>query len=129
MFLLYTCVCELGCSQRLRQNSGVGAHHLAWQAVAKAIEDADQVGGSTFGLGTNLSRNKCMAQDMMMGYNLPDDAALRSVGLDICEILRYRDEIRQENARRRIEAIMISRSLKGSSCLREHWDFDSGLEL
>lgn len=121
MFLLYTCVRKQGCAQSQQSGFQVGGHHLAWQAAARAIEEADKIGGSIFGFGTDLSRNKCMAEDMDKGYNLQGDAALRSVGLDICEILRYRDEIREENAERRKNMAMTPDSLQGSSCLRRHW--------
>ncbi|KUJ15435.1 uncharacterized protein LY89DRAFT_750779 [Mollisia scopiformis] len=104
----------------VKQHTGEGGHHLAWQATAQAIEEADEAGSAMFGFGTDLSRNELMARDMQLGYNHPDDAALRSVGLDIVEILKYRDAYRQEDAERdRLKDKIIF--LRGSSCLRAHW--------
>lgn len=68
-----------------------------------------------------------MAGDMDRGYNLPNDAALRSVGLDSCEILRFRDEIRLERARKHKEMVIALERLKRSSCLRGHWGAICGM--
>ncbi|KAE8452525.1 hypothetical protein EG329_000428 [Mollisiaceae sp. DMI_Dod_QoI] len=121
MFLLYTCVCERGCAQKVRHNSNEGAHHLSWQAAAQAIEEVDRPGGSMFGFGTDLSRNKSMATDLLLGYHLSSDASLRYAGLNIIEILKYRDSSRRAAAREDKFKERNNRPLRGSTCLRDQW--------
>lgn len=125
MFLLYTCVRERGCAQKVRDNSAEGAHHIPWQAASQAIEKVDRHGGPMFGFGTDLSRNKSMALDMMQGYNLPGDAALRSVGLDIVEILKHRDEFRKAATEEKRLRRGIPASWRRASCLRYQWTVDN----
>ncbi|CZR58070.1 uncharacterized protein PAC_07960 [Phialocephala subalpina] len=128
MFLLYTCICERGCAHKVRNDSAEDAHHIAWQAAAQAIEEVERAGGSILGFGTDMCRNRSMTNDMMLGYNLPGDAALRSVGLDIVEILKHRDEHRQVTARKNRLRVNTT-ALRNPSCLRNQWTMEGSYEL
>ncbi|CZR58069.1 uncharacterized protein PAC_07959 [Phialocephala subalpina] len=71
MFDIYTCRCEKGCRQKL-EGEGGGGHHVAWLAVAKAIERKDADGHRQFPcLGLDFARLTSLVGDLQLGYNLP----------------------------------------------------------
>lgn len=117
------CRCEdgLGCTA----NMGIpdGCHHnVHWQAAAYAIEVADHfwedVDG-VLGLNLDLTRNVCMAFDVYAGFDLPNAAELRRVGLDIVEIWKVLGDCRQSS----VWNVKVERGfLKSNRCVRGSWD-------
>jgi hypothetical protein len=92
IFFVFKCGCNYGCRQRtLGGYCDVrcgGYHNVPWQTVAYAIEKADSVQGHLLGLNLEFRREKSLAHDIFKGGNLPNDAVLRSLGLDICVLGR-----------------------------------------
>ena len=93
VFKLFTCQCNDGCSEKALE----GSHNLWWQAAAKAVEEASLV--MFMGLRLSWERKNDMAWDAHTGENLPNDAVLRPLGLDIKQILHKLNFYREERAR------------------------------
>ncbi|KAN0090521.1 hypothetical protein V8E51_019100 [Hyaloscypha variabilis] len=93
VFKLFTCQRNDGCSEKALE----GSHNLWWQAAAKAVEEASLV--MFMGLRLSWERENDMAWDAHTGENLPNDAVLRSLGLDIKQILHMLNFYREERAR------------------------------
>jgi hypothetical protein len=91
------------------------SHHLGWQAAAFAIEEADGVGRCLLGLSIEVDRDMNMVYDMQLGHILPNDAALRSAGLDIFQIRRQLVWLRACQVGNTNE-IENAKSFKGNSC-------------
>ncbi|KAN0090520.1 hypothetical protein V8E51_019099 [Hyaloscypha variabilis] len=66
-------------------------------SVAHAVEEADRETGHLLGLNLDLRRELCLANDVHRGgLNLPNDAVLRLLGLDIRRILKMQKYLREE---------------------------------
>jgi hypothetical protein len=115
IFFIYSCQCEHGCRQREEYEAG-SSHHMEWQAAAFAIEEADGFLRCLLGLSNDMGREVSMAGDVQRGYQLPNDAALRSVGLDIVKI---RNELQWMRVRkvRKLADIKNAKSFKGNCCI------------
>lgn len=93
IFFIFKCGCDYGCSQKTlggyRDVRLPGYHNIRWQAVAYAIEEADSGGPGSLGLNLKLKRERSFAWDVQQGgFNPPNYVVLRSLGLDIHEILQ-----------------------------------------
>ena len=101
IFFIFKCGCDHGC---LRKTLGgyhdvrwPKYHNIHWQAVAHAVEEADRETGHLLGLNLDLRRELCLANDVHRGgLNLPNDAVLRLLGLDIRRILKMQKYLREE---------------------------------
>jgi hypothetical protein len=129
IFFIFKCGCNYGCSQKtLGGYCDViwgGYHNVPWQTVAYAIEKADSVQGHLLGLNLEFRREGSLAHDVFKGgLNLPNDAVLRSLGLDICMF-------RKELASCKQQAAFNAKSywqkpvspLKANRCIRNDWIF------
>lgn len=82
VLMLFTCDCDSICFEP--QEFG---HHIHWQAATLALEQADKPESGLLGLGCGLIRDCAMALDVYHGTNLPNEAVLRKLQLNICEII------------------------------------------
>jgi hypothetical protein len=101
IFFIYTCRCQHGCKQRHDHEAGgyhheIESHHMEWQAAALAIEESDEIRRCLLGLSIDLGRGLSMANDMQLGFSLPNDVVLRSLRLDIVDIRKTLEWIRKE---------------------------------
>jgi hypothetical protein len=85
IFAIFECHCDYGCKVKGREY-----HGIPWQAAAQAIEKSTVLGWY-FDLGRIVS----LVYDMYISrISLPKAAMLRSLDLDICEILVKQQETR-----------------------------------
>jgi len=120
VFHLFTCYCRAGCQTKFSW----AAHHFHWQAAVKAIEDSGLAGDMFLGLNLSWDREVDMAWDThYCGYNLPNDAVLRTLGLDIKEVLRRLDMYREES-HSTAEDMHRHRSMPGNKCINRSWVID-----
>lgn len=82
MFFIYEYRCDRGCRQRIYRESS-GGHHISWQAAAFALEPGAWDRANLFDLYFGLHRESCLAADLLLGYNLPNESILRALRLDI----------------------------------------------
>jgi hypothetical protein len=99
IFFIFKCGCDHGCRQKTlggyRDVLWPKYHNLHWQAVAYAIEKADRHNGNLLCLNLKVGRELNLASDIHRGgLNLPNDAVLRSLGLDIHRILKVQRDLR-----------------------------------
>ncbi|CZR58074.1 uncharacterized protein PAC_07964 [Phialocephala subalpina] len=69
--------------------------------AALELEQADREESGLLGLGCDLDRTDAMSEAVYAGMNLPTDAVLRSLQLDICDLLKWRDFERRYDERQR----------------------------
>lgn len=74
---------------------------VLWQEAALALEQAAREDSGLLGLGCDLDRTDAMSEAVHAGMNLPTDAVLRSLQLDICDLLKWRDFERRYDERQR----------------------------
>jgi hypothetical protein len=128
LFFVFKCGCNYGCNQRILGGySDVrcgGYHNVPWQSVAYAIEKADSVQGHLLGLNLEFRREVSLAHDVSKGgLNLPNDAVLRSLGLDICALRRQLASCREQAAWNAEYWRSLLSPLKANRCIRNDWIF------
>jgi len=84
LFYIYECNCSSS------PNNFNGSHGPCWQAAAERVEN-----NGCLGWHPNLERMHSLVCDLYGRSNLPNDAVLRSLRLDICEILSELGERRE----------------------------------
>ena len=115
VFHLFTSHCKTGCLV----NISWASHHVHWQAAAKAIEDSGIAGDMFLGLNLSWDREVDMAWDTHCGYKLPNDAVLRTLGLDVKEVLRLLDKRRE--ASRAAEDKHRRSWISENKCINRSW--------
>ena len=121
ILFIFKCGCNYGCSQKTLG----GYHNVPWQTVAYAIEKADSIQGHLLGLDLELWRERSLAHDISKGgLNLPNDAVLRSLGLDFCVLGRDLASYKEQAAWKAKSYWWSPLSpLKANRCLRNDWIF------
>jgi hypothetical protein len=119
IFDIFTCYCDYGCLDRFSRKYYTSGHDVYWQATAYAIEKADAVGGNLLGLNLTWNREVDIALDIDHGYTLPNDAVLRSLGLDIREIWRNMKNFRIDRNRERKKREIVH--LPSNRCIKNDW--------
>jgi hypothetical protein len=131
IFFIFKCGCNYGCRQKTlggyRDVQWPRYHNIPWQTVAYAIEKADRVQWHLLGLNLELRREVSLTNDVFKGgLNLPNDAVLRSLGLDICSLrkilLHYRQQAANDAESNDWQPRLDS-PLKANRCIRNDWIF------
>lgn len=117
VFDLFTCYCESGCVEKILW----GPHQVHWQAAAKAIEKF-MAKDIFMSLSVSWDREIDMAWDTHCGYDLPNAAVLRTLGLDITAVLRRLDKNRKNS--RAAKTICEHGLSWGGNCTKTLWVID-----
>ncbi|PMD45412.1 hypothetical protein L207DRAFT_524780 [Hyaloscypha variabilis F] len=130
-FDLYACRCANGCGARFSElYSRWNGHDMLWMAAAHAIEQADKfsddkknpkTGIMGVQLNVNLNKDRSLAE---CWNNIPAEAELRRVGLDIRGI-RVNLKVRRKEIAEEYGKKQQSRQLlKANRCINEYWLVD-----
>lgn len=118
IFQIYTCACQHSLDRKWK-----AGHDIHWQAAAFAIERCWAFGR----MSIDLLRDASMASDVFHGEDLPNEATLRRLDMDIGVILSNLRLMRKIKSERKTEKFLIKIGIlpqalfKGNKCLRADW--------
>jgi hypothetical protein len=104
------------------QKINLFGHNVYWQAVVYVIEKAEGRGSNLLGLNLRWDRENDMACDVNKGHTLPNNAMLRSLGLDISDIWDRMKSHRFRRDRERKKRAIVH--LPSNRCIKNGWILD-----
>ncbi|TVY68976.1 hypothetical protein LSUE1_G006083 [Lachnellula suecica] len=108
---IYGYYCLESCCAEVEETWG---HDIYWQAAAQALEDS-----KVLGWYPQLGRTESLCVDVEGGYILPDEIVLRSLGLDITQILTKQRQVKAYFHEEEVRPPAANR------CIRGDWIVDA----